>query len=351
MVRSIRDIIDGFRERLEAVNSPLAQFNNYSSIYAIYRSIASVISEQDSRLLLAIDNAFISSASGAYLDAKANDLGMSRQEASVSKGYILINGPSINIAPGMILSSPEELYQYEVESSINITNGVESTFPITGLSSDINSNLPAGSLLYNSSYPSLTIMVGRYRDPITRLPMGGLVGANPRETDIELRERLINKLSNRELKGTASYILDRLRTIPYLSRVFIREHYPVGGYFTVYIDSNDKDVINNVSNLLSRIKPVGSQFLVKPLVINPIDIDIEVSNTTLTINNIRSQALSIIRDYINTLGPNSILYPDQLASRLMIGLGNVRVINPTTLVQGPSDTLLDVGRLGINLRS
>jgi len=330
-IRSLEEVIEYFRTTLVSVGSSLAGFNPYTNIYAIFRAIASAITEQDVRLNTVFQSFYILTATGDYLDAKALDYGLIRSNGDVSRGYVLVKGKEVIIPQGLVLSAPNQSLQFRTVSTIKISDNVEKSILIEGLSNSSESNLPAGTKLYASTLPSHSFTIGRYRDSLTLNTVGGLENGAGRETDEDFRARIIARLRGTET-GTKSAIVNAINRSRYGSRrMYIQEHTPITGYFTIYIDSSDSQFIEGLSNTINRVKAAGVAFLIRPIRIRSVIIRLVVDITTVdAVAFIQSQAKDIISSLNNSLSINKPLYRDTIVSSLstLDRVKSIRLIEP-----------------------
>jgi uncharacterized phage protein gp47/JayE len=353
-VRSINNIIDSIKRTLDSLGSPMAKFSSYSNLYILFRAIATVVVEQDVRLKEIIDSSFISTATGSYLDRRAADFGMYRLKGSYTTGSVLVKGPSVALSRGTILYTSDQTYQYEVGSSVTIPSTIEAVLTIKALGIGGEYNLPQGTFLYSNLYPNHSFVVGRYRDPITRVVVGSLSNGSSVESDSEFRSRIGSKLSGGlSQTGTIRSIREELLKLPYLTRVYIKEHTPITGYFTIFIDTQDSELIKTISSLVQSIKPIGVAFLVRPLRTKAIDVSVEV-----IVNNYQEGSISTVinrtlSSYFSSLSLGASINPTYIRDALISipSINSVLVTKPSLPISLPTQAVADLGKVDISIRT
>jgi len=322
-------------------NSELADFPQYGNLYAIYRSIALTIKEQDTKIDTVSSNLFLNTATGEALDAKAREFNITRRLGTSATGGIIILGNINSIPAGTILTDNQTGLQFTTINRIVVTaqrgvGSIEAT-EFTPLA-----NLQAGRELFSSVFPNVRFIIGTSFDPFLSVYRGDLVGGSYRETDSELRSRIIDTLSSLA-SSTAQAIELGALNINGISRVAVSENNPGLGYITVYINNSQQSVINKVKRELDIIKPIGVAVQVKAFESVAVNIALTIttfSNTsTVTLNN---QISSSLQTYFNTISQNSTLTREAIAGVVLNvpGVINVAVTTPTdNIFIGPNEIL------------
>lgn len=347
--RSVNEIIDGFRKRLASLSSPLANFAQYSNIYSLFRSVASVLTEQDTRLINAIDQSFISTANGSNLDRRATDYGFYRILGSKAKGSILIKSNKKGvIKKGSILTTSSNANQYEVESDIYLIPG-EVSGRIVSVNQGSYLNLPSNTKLYSIVYKDVDITVGYSRDVINGKAIGDISGAKDQESDEEFRSRIKRHIGRRNTDvGSLTYLKEELLKVPYLSKVYILNHKPVPGYFSIYVDTRDSKHINSLYLLVSSLKPLGSLPLIKPLNQTPLSIRVECFDVSLgTADQVKNELKDAISLYISSFQIGQSLSLPELKSVCYQIYPKSKVLSPSTDIYIDAESLLSISSLQV----
>lgn len=326
--RTVAQILTSMRDSL--VGGALSNFSPYSNVYALYRAVAIAVAEQDSLIEGMLSGFHLGTATGVDLDKRASDYGLTRLLGVGGKGWVLArSSEGVLLQPGALLTDPTSRYQYEVFQSTYV--GVEVPIYVQATSGTSSSNLPPGIYLTSSFYPSMSFMVGRYRDTTTGTPVGAIDGGTDRESDTALRARLLQHLRNRSTSNRDSIYL-AVRAVPGISRVTLVEHDPITGYFTVYVDSNDAALLTRVRGVVDTIKAAGISYLVRPMLPTPVNIDISVAGTMdIDTDVLRAALISLIE----SVPPSGMLYVDAIRGAALQVVGVTRVVSITPSTDTP----------------
>ncbi len=352
-MRSIGDIISSVKQSLQSLGSPLGNFSRYSNIYALLRSVASIIAEQDYRLATTQQSFYLMTATGDDLDLRALDFGLYRKAGTYGTGWVLISSASPYVLPeNLVLSSADSQYQYKLTKAVT-TGGGEFAIPMQSLTKGTDINLSAGTRLYSSFFPGVTFTIGRYRDPLTNEPQIGVTGGRDPESDFAFRSRVMLYLRSLNL-GTLEFIQSAVLSVEEVSRVFIKEHTPVTGYFTVYVDSQDSAILNEVEALISQNKAAGVSYLIDSIVSVPVNVNILLKVSPFADSNqVLTSVRALISNYFDNLSLGESIRPNSLAAiALQVeGVLDAVMFNPTDEVTPAAGNLITLSNLSITLQS
>ena len=322
--RTVAQILTSMRDSL--IGGPLRDFSPYSNIYILYRAIAIAIAEQDSLIEGMLSGFHLSTATGTDLDKRVSDYGLSRLTGVGAKGWVLAkSNEAVLLLGGALLTDPTSRYQYEVQQRVYIGADIEIPVYVQATTGTTGSDLPSGTRLTSSFYPSITFTVGRYRNTSTGAAVGTIEGGVDRESDNALRARLLQHLRNRSTSNRDSIYL-AVRAVLGISRVVLAEHDPITGYFTVYVDSNDTTLLTRVRAVVDGVKAAGISFLVRPMLPRPINIELVVSGSLDIDSDVLRGALISLID--STL-PSAPLYLDMIRGAALKVAGVQRVVSIT----------------------
>lgn len=344
----VNDIILLLRRSLERTR--LSDFVPYSDIHILFRAIASVISEREVSLTTLFRLFYIYTSKGEYLDKRARDYGLTRLQGTRASGWVLITSPNqnSNIPKGLILSAPGLVLQYEVTYAIAVPKGLEVLTSIESLNEDASANLPAGVSLYSNFYPHVNFIVGRYRTPAG--PQQGLSGAGEVESDEQFKQRLLRWLTRGSpvSKNSLSLLLESL---PGIGKVHIQEHFPITGYFTVYLETKDSILLNRARALIDTNKAAGVSFIVSSILKTQVNISVIVSvGTSLDPEVIKSSIFAFI--YKLPVGSglslkDLISYISQVSSSIK----SVEISTPTQDISPLAGRAIYPGEIDVTLRA
>jgi uncharacterized phage protein gp47/JayE len=350
-IRTVEEIIDQMRASLVDDNSELANFPEYGNLYAIYRSVAAAIVEQDVKIDTVSSNLFLNSATGEALDAKGREFNIIRREGFPSTGGIIVLGSITSIPAGTILTDNQTGLQFTVISRIALTAdrgvGTIECVEFTGLG-----NIEAGRELFSSLFPNIKFIIGTSYDPFLSVYRGGLIGGSERETDNQLKERIVTTLSTLSTSTVNALKLAALN-INGVSKVNIVENDPGLGYITVYVNNSQKSILNQVKTILNNVKPVGVALQIKSFSIVSVDIDLTITsyNTTNTVN-LNNQISSAIQTLFNNLNSGAVLSKEVIAGTVINipNVINVAITNPTSNIEILSNEILTLNNLNITYK-
>ena len=351
-MKSITEIINSFKTNLTNLGSPLASFTNYSNIFMIFRSIGAVISQQYSDLDNYYLNSFLASATKDNLDARARDFNIVRNQGSFASGYVFTTSTVDTAIPvNTILNSPNINYQFQTtQSAISTAIGVY--IPITSLLATELANLNAGTVLTSSFYPNIKFVVANSVG-LTGNYIGGLEGGRSSESDLSFRNRIISQINNQS-KGTIDAVINKLNELN-ITKFFIKEGYPVTGYFTVYVNTLDQSLIDLVEESLMLVKPIGTAFEIKSIQTTFIDLRFIVTLTSVEFaESVADNIRQICFNYFEGLELGQELYPVNLAvlcSNIQ-GIRDIRIVDPAaSKVTALKDTLLKIRNIDLTLNT
>jgi uncharacterized phage protein gp47/JayE len=348
-VRTVDEVVEDIRGELIRLRSEMAPFLKFSNLYALFRAVSSVITEQDAKIQNLSNEAFIYTATKDFLDRKAMDYGILRLDGTKAVGSILIKGPRTTIPKGLILDTPNQYLQYETIESTTSFNDVEIPIRIMSLARTSQANLPSGTRLYTSLFPSHSFTVGAYRDG-SSVAQRGFTGGSELETDDEFRDRILSIIKGPNT-GTISAIRNSLKTLPFLERVYIEEHSPVSGYFTVATDITDLENINQMKELINQIKPIGISYKIRTLSSQIVDINIRLKLNSLSqTSTIDSQIKTNLRTLNRVFIPNQSLTKDMISGIVLQvpGVQGLDILAPIYDVTPSNGNLLQIDKVDIN---
>lgn len=350
-IRTVEEIIDQFRTSLSQDNSDLANFDQFGTLYTMFRAVALGIQEQDVKLDLLQNGLFLNTATGEALNKKALEFNIVRSNGTPASGGILALGRPVTLPADLVLTDSISGLQFKLINRTQILTN-KATATIECLENTPEGNLVPGTKLISSLYPSHQFIVGNRFDVVSNNYIGNLIGGSYREEDDELRERVTLTLQTLALST-----LDALKSAALnnngVSKVSIKENSPALGFITVYINTRDRVTIKQVENSLNLIKPVGTALQVTSF--KSVVVDVELIITTFNKNQIRNltrQIQDAVRQYITNISLNSTLTKEGLAASVyQLGpVANVEVVNPVTNLVINDEELLNLGTINITYK-
>lgn len=350
-IQSVQQIIEQMRGALKEDNSDLHTFPQYGNLYSIYRSVALVVQEQNTKLDSLNSNLFLSTASGESLDNKASDFNIFRLQGQRSSGSVIVIGKISEVVADTILTHTNTGLQFQVQNRTVLIGG-RAVVSVQSTEFTSFANLEPGTELTNSLYPNVRFIVGASFDPISNQYVGGLYGGREEETDDELRSRVLETINSFGTSNTRVF-KQQVLNIEGISKVDVSENNPSLGYITIYVDNADQQIIKQAEIILSRVKPIGTALIIKPF--SFVSVDIVMTITTFNQRNLTDLERNIrlsLEDYISNISFNNELTKEGLAGAVynLEDVVNVKVINPSSSISIKKEEILNLGSLTINYK-
>lgn len=350
-IRNIDEVIEQAREVLKAENSDLATFPNYGNLYAIFRSIGALLIEQDAKLENTTRDLFLSTATGDALNNKAAEFSVVRREGTPASGSVLVSGPRTVIPSGTILTDPTTGIQLRVIDRVNTASAARTSLGVSSIDQGPAANLLAGTILKSTLYPAHQFVVAQTYNPLTNSYEGGLNGGTTRQTDIEVREAIRNRISTLGQSTSRAMEISALN-IQGVSRVFVSDADPVVGFVTVYINSRSQSVQRHVKATLNRIKPVGISVKVKSFDVITVDVIASIKiRSSGNADAITNSVTSSISTYFTNLSPGESITTEGVSSAIyqVQEVTNVQLLEPTDSLSLEPNQVISLGNINLNL--
>ena len=352
-MKSVSEVVDIIQQQLRQLNSSLAEFGKTSNLYIFFRSIASIISEQFYLLEVSKLQNDVRTATGENLDIKASEFGLTRKPGNFGEGWILAKSlnQKIRIPKDTILSSVEGNFQFKTLGAVEI-DLFEIAIPVQSLLLSEAVNISAGTELFSPFFPQAQFEVGKFREVSTQKAQAGIQKGQSAESDSVFRARIINYINGLSKIGSLNNIISQIESFPFISKVFIEEHFPVAGYFTAYLNTQKAEEISQVERLLNEIKPLGVNFTIKPIKEVAIDLNLSIqliaeTNSDFVLNQIRSGVFQ----YFQNLDLNQNLDPAVVRAIVLkvLEVKDAQIDSPTDIVIPPDGGLIVLRNLNIKL--
>lgn len=349
-IRNIEEIISIAKLSLADDNSDLANFPNYGNLYAIYRSIAALLIEQDTKLESTSKDLFLTTATGDALNNKAAEFSVIRQSGSPAIGSVLVSGPRTVIPTGTVLTDPATRIQVRTSERLTTLGSSRLAVSVRSIDEGIIANLPAGTPLRSTLFPNHQFIVGSTYNSFTSKYEGGLAGGAPGESDVQLKSRIrdtINSLG----QSTVLAFQTRSLGIAGVDRVFVSDGDPVAGFVTVYVDNRSQSVQRHLKAALRNIKPIGVSVRVKSFDVITVDVSGVIRITSsANIEGIHPQIQASVREYFNNLSPGESVTQQGIAGAVYSSpeITNVEITEPVSSFELSANQLLSLGEINFD---
>ena len=351
-IRTIEQIIDRARSVLEAENSELATFPEFGNLYAIYRSMAALVAEQDSKIDTLDDSLFLSTATGDSLEQKAAEFGVSRLLGEPARGDVVVIGRNNIIPINTILTNPNTNFQYRTLARVTSRSN-RAVVSVESLQKTDEANLAAGTVLRSSLFPAVQFTVGSTFNPVLNIYEGNITGGAIRESDSLLKARTENTIRS-IATGNRVALRDAAINTGGVSRASVAENVPSIGFVTVYVDTRNQDIIRNLKIRLDDVKPIGTSIIIRSYQLISVDVILSITVTSTEDSTALIQQIqSSLASYINNLSTGESLTRETIAGTVLQidRITNVEVVAPTTSSELANDQLFVLRDVQITFRT
>ncbi len=324
-------------EIIEETSQSVPQIKNYKA-GGVFRTFIEVVAAFLEKIYTELDgllaNRFLTTASGEWLDKKAEELCITRYEAVSARGYVIFSredsSKSVTIAKDKIIATAGGL-RYSVLADVELGVG-ESARSVLVEAENTGS-------LYN-------VIGGQITEIIT--PISGIdsiynqsdwivrAGAEE-ESDDSLRSRCLALWAGLSGANKSAYI-SWAKSVEGVSDVaVIAEARGLGTVDVVFVGNDNtipnQDLIDEVQAVVEEHKPIAVNVIVKA----PAQIDIDTSlkvvmNTGYSSS--KNEIEALVAEFFRTLGIGRDFEPSELISYIfkLEGVKSVNVANDSTVI-------------------
>jgi len=283
MIRSFSEILDAMMSEL-VVRTPFTNLNPSAAIRGLLEVIAKVVADLYSLVKTVMQQSFVQTSTGSWLDLKVREMGISRKVTIKTKVSLTFscNSPAaqnITIPAGTICKSQKDVggndYRFITTAETVLEEGHTSVGVIA------EAELPGKA--WNVGQDTITRMVTRVTGihAVTN-GVGFLIReGSDSESDAQLRERSISKWETLGLGGTRGAYRNWALSVPGVIAASVLDDFPFGpGTVGVVILGENgvpsAELINEVHQYIKARKPLTADVRILAPDIQAIDIDLEV---------------------------------------------------------------------------
>lgn len=342
--RSLEEIQQTIYQHLQADRAGLFDASPGSILYSITRAMATIHADFDLRLGDLISQANLITASGEALDSWAALYGFTRKSGAIAKGSVIVTSLSLSnlsLSDITLLIEPETYLQYRLvnSSTTTIRNDRLYTLAIEATDEGVRFNLPGGTSLIAPGYPDLFFKVGTHVLEDGSY-CGTVSGGIDKESDIELKNRILSKLQY-GVTGNSFSIRSYLLTNPLINWVSFEQIGTNRGLLRCWVTSAFSLEPSLLNDLATTVKeyylPAGYNCEIVQALPVGIDIYMEVipyTSDNLNMNWLKDNVIAITKDYFYSLDYGMTFEPLLLAARVKneMQLLRVTVHKPTAPV-------------------
>lgn len=249
-----------------------------------------------------MQNLFVGSATGKFLDLKASDYGLVRKPASKAKGTLTLTGTNgLNVPKGSIFSSNEMQYQSNEDVTLS-AEGAEVAAECTVYG--VAGNAKAGTIT-TTKINGLT-SVTNAKD---------FTGGGETETDEAFRERLLNKIRTPATSGNIHHYKNWALEVVGVGRARVIPLHAGAGTVKVLILSSEMQAADE--ELISKVKahigaddtgsgkaPIGATVTVASGTLKAVNVSVDVEEQGYTLEEVKSKLEHNLKTYLKSLAFN-----------------------------------------------
>jgi uncharacterized phage protein gp47/JayE len=283
VIKSLSEILDDLMSEL-VVRTPFTNLNPSAAIRGLLEVIAKVIADTYGLVKTVMQQSFVQTATGSWLDLKVREMGISRKVAIKTRVFLTFTcnshaAQNITIPTGTICKSQKDSggndYRFITTEETVLEEGHTSVQVVA------EAELPGTP--WNVGQDTITRMVTRVTGihAVTN-DVGFLIheGSDP-ESDDQLRERAITKWETLGLGGTRGAYRNWALSVPGVIAASVLDDFPFGpGTVGVVILGENgaptAELINEVHQYIKARKPLTADVRILAPDIQTIDIDLEV---------------------------------------------------------------------------
>ena len=357
MIKSLSEILDDMMSEL-VIRTPFTNLNPSAAIRGLLEVIAKVIADLYGLLKTVMQQSFVQTATGSWLDLKVREMGISRKVAIKTRVYLTFscNSPAaqnITIPTGTICKSQKDSggndYRFITIEETVLEEGQTSVQVIA------EAELPGKA--WNVGQDTITRMVTRVTGihAVTN-DVGFLIreGSDP-ESDEQLRDRAIGKWETLGLGGTRGAYRNWAFSVPGVIAASVLDDFPFGpGTVGVVIlgenGAPSAELINEVHQYIKARKPLTADVLILAPDIQSIDLDLEVIRYAGAVREtVDTEVREAVNNYSTRLQLGEGLIIARLINEIMDvpGVYNLKVNTPAQDINVPLDQFLVFEQIAI----
>jgi len=315
-----------------------------SPLYKFIEVCALEIANQWSAMERTWDSMWIRTSTGQALDYLADDAGLSRQDAQYATGQVTFTvSAAVTIPAGTTIRTAYNIW-FVTDSDLVFAAPGSDTVTITAQSSGETGNVGAADI--SEVDPAIANVTSVTNSNST-------TGGSDRETDEELRQRLLN--ASRSYRS-ATMIASQVGNLEGIRNAAVRENFPTEYQFTVYVapdtpgamtpghGSYDATLFQSVVTVIETYRSICSD----PIITEASSVNINITGSvnllsTFTLAGINTNAFTNINGYIQGLGLGDNVLWNEIIYYIMdvAGVYDISNVQINVLGEGVDQTIAD----------
>ena len=341
--------------------TPFTNLNPSAAIRGLLEVIAKVVSDLYGLVKTVMQQSFIQTATGNWLDMKVREIGITRKPAIKTKVYLTFScnesaAQNITIPAGTICKSQKDSngndYRFITVGETVLEEGKTTVI--------VEAEAEQPGKAWNVGQDTITRMVTRVTgiNEVTNAE-GYLIkeGSDP-ESDEQLRQRAIGVWETLGLGGTREAYRTWALSVPGVIAASVLDDFPFGpGTVGVVILGENgvpsAELINEVYQYIKARKPLTADIRVLSPEIVTINIDLEVTRfASASQDTIENDVINAITEYSSRLQLGEGLIIARLIDAVMNvdGIYNVKIVSPVNDISVGVDHFLMIDNTNITHR-
>lgn len=322
MIQSIEEIMNSIFSNLNVDDSNKREGTD---VHAMVRAIATHFYEQNRKISEVNQGKSIVTSTGRDLEDYASDLGLNRKSGLKSKGSVLaLSEKKATIPEDSSLTDLSTGRQYITDSEVNLPAFVEKSIPITSVKEGSSQDLTSGTVLFNPEFQNIRFIVGSHRDDFGEV-CGDVKGGRERESDEQLRQRVINRISN--TRTNSEYLIKSI-VLSEDDILWVDISTPLPAYFEVWVEPStplSQERKSYLNSLVKLNKAAGVLSEVREVKKKGIDFDVTVfpEGEGLNLDQLTSTVRGKVYEYLYRLSIGDNLVVDDLR-RFLLKLSEIK---------------------------
>jgi len=357
VIKSLSEILDDMMSEL-VVRTPFTNLNPSAAIRGLLEVIAKVVADLYGLVKTVMQQSFVQTATGSWLDLKVREMGISRKVAIKTRVYLTFTCQSpaaqnITIPSGTICKSQKDAggndYRFITTEETVLEEGQTSIQVIA------EAELPGKA--WNIGQETITRMVTRVTGihAVTNGVGFLLREGSDSESDEQLRERAITKWETLGLGGTRGAYRNWALSVPGVIAASVLDDFPFGpGTVGVVIlgenGAPSAELINEVHQYIKARKPLTADIRILAPDIRSIDLDLEVIRyADAALETVETVVREAVDNYSGHLQLGEGLIIARLINEIMDvpGVYNLKVNTPERDINVPVDQFLVFDQIAI----
>lgn len=315
------------RERMFAALTSGLDTSEGSMAWNLISPLAIELAEVWTALDQAVELSFAQTAYGKFLDARAEEYGVYRQEEAVATGTVVFSGANGTVPKGtrvgntVLIGDIEEPVVFTTDTDAVISGGSAPPVGVTAEVAGKASNLPIGGI--DRMVDSVGIVTSVTNDTPTE-------GGRDEEDDETFRKRFFSLTS--DWKGAGSANDYRVWAMEASTAVWKVDVIP-GAAPAVDIYLFDSDYtgvgateVQKVSDYIADVRPLGANVTVNDGVTDPVAVSINVDFEAGFVEaNVIDACQEAVQEYIDTLETDEVVRQSKIEGAIanLVGIANV----------------------------